>query len=170
MAALDRNTILSLLKDPKSIDLHNLALSKMKKIRVDSTVQHDLLADRARQKNIKNSDELFQKLNEFEKNGVMDLWIKKFNKNKYQQKLQESIEISQDILLENGRLKLVLDKEKIVEEMGMGAATSAAGMTSVGMGPAATMAGSPSKNSHITTKSPCVNDCDKTHQDPGAEA
>jgi len=128
--ALDRNTLLSLNKDPKSIDLHNLALAKMKNVRVDNTARHSFIKDRQRSKNIKNIDELYEKLNEMERNGVMDIWINKFGKKKYQggqvggvestaknikQSLRESIEISQDFHIEEGIL--VIDKQSIIDSL-----------------------------------------------------
>ena len=162
---LDKNTILTLNKDPKSIDLHNLALAGMKNVKIDSSIKHDFIADRARDKKIENSDEMYEKLNELERNGILDIWIKKFGKDKYRQKIQESIEISSDILLENGVLKLILDPTKIVEEMGIGTA----GFMSAGSGPAITMNSSPSKKTQIIKPNPYQTE-EKTSQDPGASS
>jgi hypothetical protein len=139
---LDQNTLLTLNKDPGSIDLHNLALAKMKNAKVDPTAKHNFIDDRARKKNIKNIDELYEKLNELERNGVLDIWIKKFGKKKY---LKESIEIIDTILEENNTLKIILDKKAIVEEMA-GAAVAAptaggvAGAVSTGTGSGGTPA------------------------------
>jgi hypothetical protein len=86
---LDKNTLLTLNKNPKSIDLHNLALSRMKNVRVDPSAKHDFIADRARNKKLKNIDQVFQHLNELEKNGIIEMWMKKYGKKKYLHENQE---------------------------------------------------------------------------------
>jgi hypothetical protein len=159
---LDKNTILTLNKDPGSIDLHKLALAKMKNVKIDSTASHDFITDRARTKNIKNIDDLYKKLNELERNGVLDIWIKKFGKTKY---LRESIEIIDNILEESSTLKVFLNKKAIVEEMAAAAAapvsggisggasgpsTPATNTTASGSGPFSTYGGEPKKNKKIT--------------------
>jgi len=173
MALPDMNTILSLNKDPKSIDVYKVGLSEMKKGPLAPDAKHDFIEDRARVKNIKNIRALYDKLNDLEKNGVLDIWIKKFGKDKYRNTLLKEgtafdcIEITSDILYEDGKLFFELDTAAIVEEMD-GAA--AAGFTSAGSGPAATMAGMPSKNKAnpggIIDKyaKPTITS-DRTHQD-----
>lgn len=161
MALLDMNTILSLNKDNKSVDTHNVQLAKMKNVNIAPEAKHDFIADRARKKDIKNIDSLYDKLNDLEKNGVLDIWMKKFGKDQYMRKpINENFEIS------SGSIEKV---QKILTEMD-GAA--AAGMTSVGAGPAATMGGMPGKNKanpgHIINKHPetsLMHTSDKTHQD-----
>jgi hypothetical protein len=165
MALPDMNTLLSLNKDPKSIDIYNNKIAGMKKGPLDPLAKHSFIEDRARTKNIKNIKDLYSKLNELEKNGVLDIWIDKFGKDKYRgQALKEStIEIAEDILYENGKLYVKLDKASIVEEMD-GAA--AAGFTSSGSGPAAYMVG---KTKHVVNKYPesklLNNKIAETHQD-----
>jgi len=171
MAILDRNTILSLNMDPKSLNLHDMAIARMKKVKLNPTARHDFIEDRARTKEITNSDELFRKLNTMEKNGTLDIWIKKFGKKKY---MKESIEIFDDILEENGHLvftintkEIVRSMQSMVEEMD---GASAAGFMGAGAGPAATMAGTPSRNRIIENKYPKTSPSDnkpegETHQD-----
>jgi len=97
---LDRNTLITLNKDPKSIDLHNLALAKMNNVKVSPESKHDFIEDRVRTKKIKNMDELFKKINEMKKNGVLDLWAKKYG---HKMSLKEST------LLENSNLSYKID-------------------------------------------------------------
>lgn len=162
MAMLDHNTIMSLNKDPKSIDLHNLALSKLKNVRVSPTAKHDFIGDRARTKNIDNMDELYGKLNELEKNGVLDIWIKKFGKTKYGPgadvkslkestliELAEAIEFVESIEGPDNNV-LILNKANIIkalEEDGVGGVSVAPGMSTGGSGPYSTFNGTPAKNS-----------------------
>jgi len=143
---LDQNTILTLNKNPGSIDLHNMALAKMKNAKVDPSAKHDFISDRAREKKIKDIDSLYEKLNELERNGVLDIWIKKFGKKKY---LKED----SSFLEESDKIIAVLSR-KFIEEIaaGIGGAPAAAGFTSVGQGPAATMGAEPSKNKKILQK------------------
>ncbi len=99
---LDRNTLLSLNKDPGSMDLHNMALARSKSAKVAPGSIHDFISDRNRQKSVKGMDEAFQKINTLAKNGTLGLWQKKFGK-QYNMGLKESTEVNQriDSLLEN---------------------------------------------------------------------
>ncbi len=101
---LDRNTLLSLNKDPGSMDLHNMALAKMKGAKVAPGSVHDFIADRNRTKNVKGMDEAFKTINDLAKNGTLNLWRKKFGDQYgmgHQKKLNESVELKIDSLLEN---------------------------------------------------------------------
>jgi len=126
-------------------------------INVDPSAKHDFINDRARSKKVKNIDELYEKLNDLEKNGVLELWAKKFGKKKY---LKESIEIIEDILIEDNKIIFFLDKKSIIEEMaaaaGVGggiASTPATGYTaSSGNSPMATYGAEPSKNKKLLQK------------------
>ncbi len=144
---LDKNTLLTLMKDPKSIDLHELALAKAKNVKVSPNSVHDFIADRARSKNVKNMDEAFQKLNNLAKNGTLGLWHKKYG-HKYGMALKENTVI-------NNKL------DSLLEDVG---APVAAGTVASGAGPIASFGGPPSKN--IINKSPLKKQ--KSHQDPGA--
>ncbi len=154
---LDKNTILSLNQDPKSIDMHKMALSKMRNAKVDPSAKHDFIFDRMRQKSINNIDDLYSKLNDLEKNGVLDIWINKFGKQKYmqgKQPLKESVELKVQELIETA-----------LEEIG----APLGGSTLGGSGPIATMAG-PGKNKTypggIINKNPDATlTGEKTHQD-----
>ncbi len=75
---LDRNTILSLNKDPGSMDLHDMALARSKNAKVAPGSVHDFIADRNRNKDVKGMDEAFKKINTLAKNGTLDLWRNKF--------------------------------------------------------------------------------------------
>jgi hypothetical protein len=141
----------------------------MKNTKIDPTVKHNFIGDRARKKNINNVDGLYEKLNELERNGVLDIWIKKFGKKKY---LRESIEIINNILEENGILKVIIDKKSILEEFaatatGGGVAASAPATPATGITasssntPSIPYGGEPSKNKlNIKDKYP-----EPTHQD-----
>lgn len=163
---LDKNTLLSLNKDNKSIDLHKMALAKMNNARVDPSAKHDFIEDRIRVKNLDNMDDLYSKLNELEKNGALDIWIKKFGKHQYMgQQEPKTLKESGKLFGEIVEGKLTLNVDAILQEMD-GAA--AAGFTSVGSGPAATMGGMPAKNRVITDKYPdpmLAHSGEKTHQD-----
>ncbi len=71
---LDKNTIQTLNKDPGSIDLHELALAKMKNAKVAVGARHDMIADRMRDKTVGTYDEAYKKYNELRKNGFLDLF------------------------------------------------------------------------------------------------
>ncbi len=75
---LDRNTILSLNKDPKSMDLHQMAVARATNAKVAPGSEHDFIKDRNRHKNVKGMDEAFQRLNTLAKNGTLGLWQDKF--------------------------------------------------------------------------------------------
>lgn len=79
MSLLDRNTIQSLNKDPKSLDLHSMALANMKSAKVNVGAMHDMIGDRMRTKKVGNFDEAFKKLNELRKNGVLDIYNKRMD-------------------------------------------------------------------------------------------
>ena len=79
---LDMNTIQSLNKDPKSLDLHSMSLANLKNAKVNVGAMHDMIADRARTKRVGNFDEAFRKLNALKKNGVLDMYNKRFGPNK----------------------------------------------------------------------------------------
>jgi len=153
---LDRNTILTLNKDPNSIDLHNMALARMKNVKVDPTARQDFIEDRARGKNIKNIDELYEKLNELERNGVLDIWIKKFGKKKYLKEnldFLNSIEIDANILEESNKMIIEFSR-KFIEEIAGGISGGISGgaiASSVGS-PIATMGAQPQKNKKIMQK------------------
>jgi len=170
MARADTNTLLTLLKDPKSIDLHKMAESRAG-VDIDPSMKQEFIKDRARHKKVRNMDELYKNLNDMEKSGALDMWIQKFNKRQYlKEDIIQSIEIFQNILLENNNLTFMLNKERIVSLMQEMDGAAAAGMTSVGMGPAATMGGQPSKNRSNQQLINCgpegtLSDCSKTHQD-----
>jgi len=74
---LDRNTILTLNKDPKSIDLHNLALAKSKAAKLNAGSSHQFIQDRDRSKGFKNYDEAYQKYIKLKNSGFLDLFNKK---------------------------------------------------------------------------------------------
>ncbi len=99
---LDRNTILSLNKDPGSMDLHDMALARMKGVKVSPGSVHDFIKDRNRTKDVKGMDEAFQNLNTLAKNGTLDLWRKKFG-HQYGMSIKENTNVSNKIdqLLEN---------------------------------------------------------------------
>lgn len=145
MGLLDQNTLLTLNKDPKSIDVHQLALARMKNVKVNPEAKHYFITDRARKKNIKDIDQLFQHLNELKKNGVLDLWMEKYGSTygyvspHKRKQLKEAVEYKIETLIEN--------------------------YIASGMGPIATYGGEPSKNKQIINIHP--GEC--THQDPGAE-
>jgi hypothetical protein len=144
MGLLDQNTLLTLNRDPKSIDLHKLALARMKNTKVNPEARHYFITDRARKKNIKDIDQLFQHLNELKKNGVLDLWMEKYGdmygySSSKRKQLKENIEYKIESLIEN--------------------------YVASGVGPIATYGGEPSKNKQIINIYP--GKC--THQDPGAE-
>ena len=186
MAMLDRNTILSLNKDPKSIDLHKLALARMKNTHVDPSAKHEFIADRARTKGLGNMDDLYGKLNELEKNGVMDIWIKKFGKAKYGpgapsegKKLNESTTLDSFVFNKQEIVEAFHELEdSALEEMdggavGVGSAAGAgvpAGMTSGSSGPIATYGGTPGKNQiNKNPETTLTHLGGRTHQDPGAK-
>ncbi len=99
---LDRNTILSLNKDPKSMDLHNMALARMKGAKVSPGSAHDFIEDRNRHKDVKGMDEAFKSLNTLAKNGTLNLWQKKFGQQYGMGMLKESTVGNKiDQLLEN---------------------------------------------------------------------
>ncbi len=75
---LDRNTLLSLNKDPKSLDLHNMALARSNSAKVSPGSVHDFIADRNREKDVEGMDEAFKTINNLAKNGTLELWRKKF--------------------------------------------------------------------------------------------
>ncbi len=102
---LDMNTILSLNKDPGSMDLHNMALARSKSAKVSPSSAHDFISDRLRTKNVKGMDEAFKTINTLAKNGTLDLWRNKFG-NQYNmgpKSIKESTILSSkiDTLLEN---------------------------------------------------------------------
>lgn len=74
---LDSNTIQTINKDPKSIDLHELALSKIKNAKVDLEAKHDMIRDRMRTKAVNTYDEAYSKYQELKANGFLDLFNKK---------------------------------------------------------------------------------------------
>jgi len=74
---LDKNTILTLNKDPKSVDLHSLALAKAKNVQLNASANHQLVKDRMRTKKFKNYDEAYQKYIDLKKSGFLDLFNKK---------------------------------------------------------------------------------------------
>lgn len=76
---LDMNTIQTLNKDPKSLDLHNVALANLKQAKVKVGAIHDMIGDRFRTKSVGNFDDAFKKLNELRKSGVLDIYNKKMN-------------------------------------------------------------------------------------------
>ena len=161
--SLDKNTLLSLNMDPKSIDLHKLALTRMKNAKVDPSAKHDFIKDRIRTKNINNIDELYNKLNELEKNGVLDIWINKFGKDRYKgTTLKES---TLDIPLDRKIQTLIENTlESIAEAEGVATASGTVA-TSIGA-PIAYMNG-PSKNHKRNTKGPILINKypEGTHQD-----
>jgi len=75
---LDINTILSLNRDPKSMDLHNMALAKATNAKVAPGAIHDFIKDRLRKKDFGNMDEAFKHINTLAKNGTLGLWNDKF--------------------------------------------------------------------------------------------
>lgn len=162
--SLDKNTILSLNMDPKSIDLHKMALSKMKNIRVDPTAKHDFVKDRIRAKNISNIDDLYSKLNDLEKNGALDIWINKFGKKKYMIGGNTSIKES-DVLSASSKIESLI--ETTLQEMegmeagvtGTGHAAASGTVASSTNAPIAYMNG-PGKNKHLVNRNP-----EGTHQD-----
>lgn len=74
---LDQNTIQTINQDPKSIDLHELALSKIKNAKVNLEAKHDMIKDRMRTKAVRNYDEAYAKYQELKANGFLDLFNKK---------------------------------------------------------------------------------------------
>ena len=132
-------------------------------------------------------DELYGKLNELEKNGVMDIWIKKFGKAKYGpgapsegKKLNESTTLDsfvfnkQEIVEAFHALEDSALEDSALEEMdggavGVGSAAGAgvpAGMTSGGSEAQITYGGTPGKN--IINKNPettLTHLGGRTHQD-----
>lgn len=99
MAILDKNTILSLTKDPKSIDVHNMTVANMKRPKINPNSKHDFIEDRARTKGVKNMDELFSKINKLRKNGTLDMWMKKYGQQHYGPNFfKESTDLFGDVL------------------------------------------------------------------------
>ncbi len=103
---LDRNVILSLNKDPKSMDLHSMALARSRSAKVAPGSVHDFIEDRNREKEVGGMDEAFKTINTLAKNGTLDLWRKKFGHSYgmgHQKPIKESSQISAKIdnLLEN---------------------------------------------------------------------
>jgi hypothetical protein len=118
----------------------------MKNVMVDPSAKHDFIKDRARKKDLKNIDDLFQHLNKLKENGVLDLWMDRYGK-QYGYKrhdLKESIELKIDSLLE-----------------------TVAVATSVGA-PIAPMVNTKAAKD-LTIKNQSPYSTEKTHQDPGAE-
>ncbi len=152
---LDMNTILSLNKDPKSMDLHQMAIARSKGAKVAPGSEHDFIADRIRGKSVKGMDEAFKRINDLAKNGTLEIWNKKFG-HMYgmgpggpgKQNLKEST---------------ILDKiDKLIEEFGGGAVASSVGA------PIATFGGGALKIEDSYAKPQILKDT-KTHQDVGAE-
>lgn len=112
MSLLDRNTVQSLNKDPKSLDLHSMALANMKQAKVSVGAMHDMISDRMRTKKVGNYDEAFKKLNELRKNGVLDIYNKRMN-------IKEST-------------KLIKESTKLIKEDGAVAVSSGAPIASYG--------------------------------------
>ncbi len=102
---LDRNTLLSLNKDPGSLDLHDMALARMKGAKVSPGSVHDFIADRNRTKDVKGMDEAFKTINTLAKNGTLELWRGKFGHaygmGPAGKKINESTEMKIDALIEN---------------------------------------------------------------------
>jgi len=158
---LDQNTLLTLNQKPGSIDLHNMALAKMKNTKIDPAAKHEFISDRARKKDIKNIDELYEKLNSLERNGVLDIWIRKFGKKKYLKEHIESIDISAKITEETDRLILTFSQKFIEEIAGaIGGATGMSGSTAQ-----ATMGGNPLDNKKLHQKQVTPTEYYKTHRD-----
>ena len=149
---LDKNTLLTLNKNPGSINLHDLALAKNKSVRVNPKSKHDFIADRARTKNLKNMDDVFKKINELKRNGTLDLWAKKYG---HTLGLKESTMLQYSNLLENSSLRNKIDS--LIENAMMS-----------GVGPFATMVSSPLKVKTKYAKSTLMKE-DCTTQDVGAE-
>ncbi len=153
---LDRNTLLSLNKDPKSMDLHQMAVARSTNAKVAPGSEHDFIADRNREKDVSGMDEAFKKLNTLAKNGTLGLWKEKFGHvygmgpGQGQKSLKESTSINEKI-------------DRILEEFGGGAVASSVGA------PIATFGGGATQIEDSYAKPQIIKD-QKTHQDVGAEA
>ncbi len=145
---LDMNTLLSLNKDPKSMDLHNMALARSKSAKVAPGSAHDFIADRLRTKDVKGMDEAFKKINTLAKNGTLDLWRNKFGK-AYGMGMNKSLKENTEV-----SYKLGLLIENIVA-------------SSVGA-PVAPFGGGAISIEDSYTK-PKLSKAGRSHQDPGAE-
>lgn len=62
----------------KPEDIINKKLACNKSVHINATAQQDFIKDRMRTKEVKNLDEVFQKLNKLRANGVLDIYVKKF--------------------------------------------------------------------------------------------
>ncbi len=150
---LDRNTLLSLNKDPKSMDLHQMAVARSTNAKVAPGSEHDFIADRNREKDVSGMDEAFKKLNTLAKNGTLGLWNEKFGHvygmGPGQKSLKESTGVNEKI-------------DHLIEEFGGGAVASSVGT------PIATFGGGATQIEDSSAKPQIFKD-QKTHQDIGAE-
>lgn len=149
---LDMNTILSLNKDPKSMDLHNMALARSKNAKVAPGSAHDFIADRMRTKDVKGMDEAFRTINTLAKNGTLDLWRKKFG-NQYNMGVQGTKGFKESSFIDS---KI----QGLIEEFAAAIASSTGA-------PIATFGGGATSIENSYAKPQIVPD-QKSHQDPGA--
>ncbi len=152
---LDRNTLLSLNKDPKSLDLHNMAVARSGIAKVSPGSVHDFIADRDRDKEVGGMDEAFKKLNALAKSGTLGLWNKKFG-HLYGMGKQKSLKESSISYGANAKI------DHILEEFGGGAVASSVGA------PIATFGGGTTQIEDSYAKPQIIKD-DCSHQDLGAE-
>jgi len=160
---LDKNTLLTLNKNPGSVDLHKLALARMKNTKVSPESKHEYIADRMRNKSVEDMDEAFKKFWEAHKNGTLKFFLAKHGaslgyvpvSSLNNKQLKESTMLQYSNLLENSSLENKIDS--LIENAMMS-----------GAGPFATMGGSPLKVKTKYAKSTLMKE-DCTTQDVGAE-
>ncbi len=153
---LDRNTILSLNKDPGSMDLHAMALARSKNAKVAPGSAHDFIADRNRTKDVGGMDEAFKKINTLAKNGTLGLLRDKFG-HAYGMGPQKSLKESSIISGVNDKIDSLLEN---VVASGVGApiAPFGGGATSIkDSGAKPTLSGASCTNQDIGAEVKCTN-------------
>jgi hypothetical protein len=165
---LDKNTLLTLNKNPGSVDLHKLALAKMKNAKVSPESKHEYIADRMRNKSVGDMDEAFKKFWEAHKNGTLRFFLEKHGASLgyvpvSSKSLKESNTLLNSNLLENSNVGYKIDQllETVAPAFGGGAVAS-------GVGPIASLGGG-EKNVRSSYAKPTLMKEDCTTQDPGAE-